>query len=286
MYYFLVYNHNARYINCHANFPIPATENGVSLKSKAHYDYEEALDHAFVCLPSECAGSKAKRGELSEMRDALMELKSNGKQFPVLIFLQGSIHLQYEQLIADWVVEEFGLILIAPATHKISNRPRYVSPASSKTYKTVHDFRRNELDHIIHHLGDLLSVDADRLLLMGLSEGAVTAGTWQGHVSARMLLAWSCEDNYFSRGHNIAGDHETTSILNIIGSKDEYFANENSLSADGGVNGHGANALANFSHAKVIIYPGGRHRVLENPNAFYDITAFLQQWQDKNLNPK
>lgn len=244
----------------------------------ADHDFRASYDQATVVVPACYAGGKIKRGKMTDMIELLLQLKSAGGQYLVLIFLQGSRYLQYEQRIANWIVDRFNIILIAPATHELAGRPGYTSPTATEIYQRVHRYRLNELDYVVNRLADLIALDDNNLLLMGQSEGAVAVGTWQGKASARILLAWSCEHNYFSRDHVLAGDCESTWMLNIVGSKDEYFANENSLSSEDGVTGHGTKNLSRFKNAKVIIYPGWGHRILEHPNAGYDIAAFVEQF--------
>lgn len=103
----------------------------------------------------------------------------------------------------------------------------------------------------------------------------MTAGTWPGNASVKILLAWSCEYNYFCPEPVLAGNRKTTKVLNIMGSDDPYFGANDSLSADDGVMGHGAKTLSDFDDSKVVLYPGWGHRILDNPNALHDIVAFL-----------
>ena len=255
-------------------------------------EFQLAFEQATVAIPANKVNSADEPGDeqrgplLGLMLDMQTRLHSLAKQsatLPLLIFLQGSSYRQYEQRIADWLVDQFGLILVAPATHLLPQRLSYESPADDQTYRAVHQFRLDELAYVLEQLQQFEVIDQQRIIVMGHSEGAVAAGTWQGSVSGRILLAWSCENNYFSREHLLAGGDYDSWILNIIGSKDEYFARQNSLSSAQQVLGNGSEVLSDFKQAKVVIYPGEGHRILDNANARYDISAFLSRWQDETI---
>ncbi len=244
-------------------------------------DFRESFDHARVYLPVSLTGVQGFNDSLANLTDFLAAVRGGGKAQTVALFLQGSKNSQYDQRLAGWIVNRFNIILIAPATHKLTGRPVYVSPASNEIYRQVHQFRKMELDYMVNRLDELMGLDRSRLVLIGHSEGAVAAGTWQGEAAVRILLAWSCEHNYFSREHILAGDRKTTRILNIIGSRDEFFAQEESLSSGDDIQGHGAKQLAEFARSKVVIYPGEGHRVFDNSSIGYDIQAFMEQWKDE-----
>lgn len=236
---------------------------------------------AFVALPSKLCDGEPVRGVLGEVENRLSKICASGHKAPLMIFLAGSNPRAQEEVIADWIVEELGFILIAPNSHAQLDRPSYVSPADPSIYDMVHKLRREEISHVMDKIADFDCIDRRFVVLAGLSEGAVAAGTWPGDgITARMIFAWSCEPTYYVDHVEIAGDPETTPVLNINGYHDEFFGPLAELSKPYGVAGHGGAALQAFKRAKVIIYPDAGHRVLDHPEARNDIIQFLKHWRD------
>ncbi len=61
---------------------------------------------------------------MSEMGGALRKaLQGDASPYPVAVFMQGSRYAEDEVRLAECLVDQIGLILIAPATHEIGNRP-------------------------------------------------------------------------------------------------------------------------------------------------------------------
>ncbi|MBL4615100.1 MAG: hypothetical protein JKY27_09535 [Magnetovibrio sp.] len=236
---------------------------------------------AFVALPSSLCGGEPVRGVLGQVEKRLGEVCASGKKAPLMIFLPGSNPRGQEQMMADWIVEELGFILIAPNTHAQIDRPSYVSPADPSIYDLVHKLRREEVSHVMDKIAEFDCIDRRFVVLAGLSEGAVAAATWHGDgITARMVLAWNCEPSYYIDKVDIAGDPDETPVLNLNGYHDEFFGPHAELGKPYGVAGHGSAALQAFKRAKVIIYPSAGHRVLDHPEARHDILQFLKYWRD------
>src|SRR5690606_7757764 len=141
---------------------------------------------------------------------------------------------------------------------------RYRSPAAATVYGRVHALRRMELDYTVARLARHAAFDLSRLVVVGVSEGAVAAATWAPHRNhPRLLIAWSVEDGYFASGFPLP-EEPATPILNLMGWRDRFFGATDSLSAEGRagrqIHGHGAARLAAYERARVILYPSAGHR--------------------------
>ncbi|CCQ73672.1 dienelactone hydrolase family protein [Magnetospira sp. QH-2] len=243
-----------------------------------------AYQQAFVAFPSKLYGGRKLRGTLHTLEDQIQEISNTDKRVPLIVFLPGSNARKQEELMADFLVEERGFALIAPNTHARLDRPTYESPADPEVYEQVHRMRRDEVTEVMENLQSWSFIDHRFVVLAGLSEGAVAAATWDGSgIAARIAIAWNCEPGYFVPSVHIAGNSSKTPFLNLNGYEDEFFGPHSRFNQTGSVAGHGAQTLRGFQRAKVILYPGVGHRVLDHAEARYDIACFLDYWRDHFL---
>lgn len=244
-------------------------------KSEAHSvlaSYGEpavVLDKAFLKLPGAPAVSR-----FSSSAELLKRTPPEG----VVLFLTGSRERGREEEIGRWMDDLPGWAMLAPATHALKERPRYVSPADKETYINVHRLRLAEIDFCLAGLQQYLDTETLPLALVGLSEGAVASLAWSPRRYApRVCLAWSCEETYFSALPPLPED-VMTPVLNVVGGTDRYFAVENSIASEFGPrDGHGARALRGYANSKVIIYPSAGHDLLELQSLRSDVTGFLRK---------
>lgn len=239
-----------------------------------------AYANAFVALPPSITGGAVIEGRFCDLKQQIANLKTTKTKAPLLIFLGGSAPRGQEKVIASWIVEHLGFIVIAPDTHARDDRPNYTTPDHPEIYQRIHNLRGEEVDYLMAQLGDWPMVDRRFTTLAGLSEGAVTAANWQGDgVTARIAVAWDCDASYYIENVKIAGDPETTPFLNLFGHQDEFFGPKSMQVQSAQSTGHAAEALQNFKRAKVVIYPSVGHRVLDHPEAKYDFIQFLDRWK-------
>lgn len=240
---------------------------------------EVVYDRGWLSLPD---------GRAGELRVLLTNLDRTAlRDLPVVMFQTGSAERGQDIALAKWFTG-LGVAFFAPRTHLLPNRPSYQSPAPLAVYQHVHHLRRLELDYCRDRLRQDGLFDTSRLCVIGLSEGAVAAATWEtSRPYPRVVLAWSMEDSYFGRDMTFPQDLACP-ILNIIGGKDPFFGAEDSLASVEQVRGHGAAQLADYPNAKVILYPGCGHRVCDDAQCQADVVAFVEKHllQNQVINPQ
>lgn len=227
---------------------------------------EIVFDRAWLSLPD---GRADELSRLSLDPAALAEL-------PLVIFQTGSADRGQDKALARWF-NGLGLAFLAPRSHLVPNRLTYQSPAPMEIYQRIHDLRRREIDYCLQRLEAAGLFDLNRIALIGLSEGAVAAATWNpARKCPRVILAWSMEDSYFGRELTFPRDPNCP-ILNVIGGKDPFFGAQGSLASIEQVIGHGAEVLGDYPNAKVVIYPQCGHRVADDPQCEADVVNFVVQ---------
>lgn len=238
---------------------------------RAYPGAEVVFERAFVSLPGDqAAGTPADLGAVMDRAGP------QGAGWPVILFATGSRSFEAPALLAGWI-RAAGLqaALVAPCTHLVPGRPRYHSPADAAVYARVHALRRAELDYVAARLAGHAAFDLSRVIVAGVSEGAVAAASWATERPfPRLLISWSIEDTYFARNVPLPLD-PSTPILNLMGWQDSYFGARDSLSSAEQVQGHGASRLAGYPRARVILYPSAGHRLFDHNQTRDDVVAFL-----------
>jgi hypothetical protein len=121
-------------------------------------------------------------------------------------------------------------------------------------------------------------VDASQLILAGSSEGSVPVAQYTGtEFMARILYAWSCEQNYFVKEPKNAFETGKP-VLNIISSTDPFFSKSNSWIGNANPAGHCGAALKGNAMASVLLIPDAPHTVLGIPAARQATAGFLAQF--------
>lgn len=243
-------------------------------------DITPSFEEAYVYLPTGFRENKKPvQGTLKQVFKLYPALNEPGEQLPTLVVLPGSKALGVEKTIAKYCCDTNGIALIYLDTHAIKNRPSYESPASKEVYNNIHQLRKAEVDLFIARQEELNWIDPQKMMLIGLSEGAVTAASYPGSsFGLRILISWPCEQNYFVDDVSLGGDNNTW-FLNIIGYKDHFFGINSSLNSHLPIKGHGSEALQSYPNSKVVIFPNAGHRLFEDSSlALKEISAFILCW--------
>jgi len=105
-----------------------------------------------------------------------------------------------------------------------------------KYVEGVYQIRRRELQYFVDNQADLLEAFTGKVYLVGNSEGSMIAARFHHPaldkvMAGRILTAYACDYNYFNsceKSAEVCEDSCDKSIpqLNVIGTEDEYFGNQ------------------------------------------------------------
>jgi dienelactone hydrolase len=196
---------------------------------------------------------------------------------PAIVFLHGSSGLGLKA-IGEWQrwLAGLGYASLAPDSFALPGRITYTSPISKSDYERLHAMRASEIAPALTALQAQPWVDARRLVLAGASEGAVPVARYAGAgFSARLVYAWSCEDNYFVQSAQNAFS-ASQPALNVISAVDPYFSAANSWLGLASPKGHCGAALAGHARSAVVLVPDAPHTLLNMPAAKSATAGFLQ----------
>lgn len=249
---------------------------------KKYDNFYEIFDKAYIAIPKGYGGlKKTFIGYMDNFKKKYPNFNPK-KKIPTVLYMHGSGDFVRGDIYRDWISKDLGFAFICPQSHILNNRPIYVSPAPKKQYKKVHRLRQAEIKFSSKKIKKINWIDKDNLFLMGNSEGALATGIYQGdEFKARVILAWSCEDGYYSKNTHI-GSSKNEPILSIIGTEDEYFGvnskfiNKNKHK----IQGHCIEALLEHKNSKVIVLPKAKHNLTDNLYTKYEIINFLKFWSN------
>lgn len=198
---------------------------------------------------------------------------------PTVLFMHGSSGINPAIREFSEHLAEMGWALIAPDSMQTEDRITYSSPIAREMYEKVHALRYEELQYAVEHLKEL-PFFGGCLVLAGTSEGGVSVARFenksQTQESARLILSWSCENNYHVTEHKTRIPKECP-VLNVMSASDPYFSRANSYLDNDNALGHAAQTLKDHKDATIVLLPGAPHTLFNLPQARSLIDAFLNR---------
>jgi dienelactone hydrolase len=229
------------------------------------------VQQADVCLPASATGAGVVCRKFKDLPNT-----SAAKPVPTVVFLHGSSGLAL-QAIGQWQqwLATLGFASIAPDSFALPGRVTYKSPIDKPSYERIHALRASEIEPTLAALSTQAWADNNRLILAGTSEGAVPVARHTGtQFVARIMYAWSCEQNYFVAEPRNAFEPKKP-VLNIISVIDPFFSKTNTWIGNADAQGHCATALKDNSAASIALIPNAPHTLLNLPAARHATAGFL-----------
>ena len=226
---------------------------------------------ATVALPASVTGAAPFAGVFRDLPARTIA------RVPVVVFLHGSSGLSLAA-IAEWQqwLASQGVASIAPDSFGLPDRLTYKSPVSKDVYEKIHALRAAEIALAVAALQGTSWADMRQLVLAGTSEGspAVARHSGEGFV-AKMIFAWSCEDNYFVVAHQ-THTGKAMPVLNIISTTDPFFSAANPWLGNAAARGHCAQALKANPRASIVLIPDAPLTLFNLPASRQMVTGFLR----------
>jgi len=251
----------------------PVAPDGVvrgSSWSHSNTSARAAVEQAWVAIPARATGGAAYLGPLAGAQGRAVA------RVPVVVFMHGASGIspalkEWQQ----WLAEVVGIGSIAIDSMQLQGRLTYTSPVDKDNYERIHELRRTEIVFALQALGVLDWADTSRLALAGVEEGAVAAARYDGpEFGARILFAWSCEDNFFVKEHGTRLPPGRP-VLNVISARDPLFSSANSWVGLPDPVGHCGPLLRNNPRAEVLLLGNAPQRVMNMPAARSAARRFL-----------
>ncbi len=231
-------------------------------------------ERALVRLPAGAAGPEApSTAELADWRP------EGGAPLPVVLYLHGCSGIWEGTRRRIELMAGMGFLIVAPASLARQKYAQSCDPATHRgsLYRDVLKMRQADAAHAVRQVRRLPFVDPDRVILMGLSEGAITTATYEATgpeeaVNARVIEGWTCNAGWPEYKGLKAGAAEP--VLSLVGKDDPWFQND-------WTRGDCGPAMQPGSASRSVVFSKGplaaRHELLEAPEAQATLRAFLAE---------
>ncbi|MEM6892009.1 MAG: peptidoglycan-binding protein [Pseudomonadota bacterium] len=240
-------------------------------------DPEEKMrtwDRAIVWVPT--GPNRSRRMTMPEL---LETYTSSDETFPTAIYLHGCAGLWEGSHLRMKFLADNGFLAIGPASLARKKYAQSCNPAthSSGMFRDVIEIRKIDAGHAIERAKALPFVDANNMLLMGLSEGAYTTAMftyWEKDLSvkARVVEGSTCHAGVREYFGILAPSSEP--VLSLVGVNDPWFQADY-------LRGDCGRFMNKENGSRSVVYRNGRlsyrHALLEFPEVRAETLAFLSE---------
>lgn len=176
---------------------------------------------------------------------------SPGAQAPAVLMMHGCAGIARGPTLYRLFFMKLGYAVFEPDS--------FARPGREPCNHDVLDQRIEELGYALEQIRGLSWVDAERIVLMGISEGGAAVANWsEPGAQAHIILADDCS-------RERPGAPDDTPVLAIVGGEDEYFG------------GNSCKVTRTIRGSASIVIPGAPHGVSDLPEAQSAMAAFLSE---------
>ncbi len=224
-------------------------------------------------------------GDQAFIETSVSELQTGevayGKKLPAVVYMHGcsgiwsGTHTRMQFLAGN------GFVVIAPASLA---RKKYPQSCDTETYtagmyRQTLKMRQADAGYAIEQVRELPFVDGDRIVLMGLSQGGITAATFEArdkrqHVRARIIEGWTCHDDWPE--YNGVRAPASEPVLAMVGIDDPWFQTESVGDCQPFLNPHNGSVSVVYRDAPLA----GSHELMEYNSPKMEVLRFLRRHLD------
>ena len=236
-------------------------------------EMRRAWDAAIVRVPDR--DGKSVEASVSELETGRFRF---ARKQPAVVYLHGCSGFWPGTHRRVKFLADAGFVVIAPASLARKKYPQScdVDDYQAGMYRPTLKMRQADAGYAIEQLGKLPFVDGDRIVLMGLSQGGITAATFkarnrQQKLRARIIEGWTCNDDWPE--YNGVQAPASEPVLALVGSDDPWYENESNGDCERFLNADNGSVSVVYEDEPLA----SRHELLEYDTPKKDVLKFLRR---------
>ena len=236
-------------------------------------EMRRAWDAAIVRVPDR--DGKSVEASVSELETGRFRF---AKKQPAVVYLHGCSGFWPGTHRRVKFLADAGFVVIAPASLARKKYPQScdVDDYQAGMYRPTLKMRQADAGFAIEQLRKLPFVDGDRIVLMGLSQGGITAATFRAGNSrqklrARIIEGWTCNDDWPE--YNGVQAPASEPVLALVGSDDPWYENESNGDCERFLNADNGSVSVVYEDEPLA----SRHELLEYDTPKKDVLKFLRR---------
>ncbi len=241
-------------------------------------EMRRAWNAAIVHVPGK--DRKSIESSVSELQDGKFKF---GQKLPAVVYMHGCSGIWPGTHMRTKFLAENGFVVVAPASLARKKYPRSceLDSYTAGMYRQTLKMRQADAGYAIEQIRKLPFVDGDRIVLMGLSQGGITAATFkprnkQQKVRARIIEGWTCHDSWPE--YNGVRASASEPVLALVGTKDPWFRDTSQGDCQPFLNPNNGSASIVYADEPLA----SRHELLEFNSPKQEVVHFLR----RHLGPK
>ena len=236
-------------------------------------EMRRAWDAAIVHVPGKNKNSI--EATVSDLKDGKFKFE---RKLPAVVYMHGCSGFWPGTHMRTKFLAENGFVVVAPASLARKKYPRSceLDSYTAGMYRHTLKMRHADAGYAIEQVRKLPFVDGDRIVLMGLSQGGITAATFkpqnkQQKVRARIIEGWTCHDSW-PEYHGISAS-ASEPVLALVGTKDPWFRDTSQGDCQPFLNPNNGSTSIVYSNEPLA----SRHELMEFSSPKREVVHFLRR---------
>lgn len=192
------------------------------------FEMERSWIGSIVRIPNGLGKSK-----LSNIKEMKTLLNAQMKKFPTVIFLHGCYGIHSGSHHRLKFLADNGFLVIAPVSFARKKYPKSCDIYTKRggLYRGTINIRQFDAKYAIIALSELKFVDHKNVILMGHSQGGITAATLRVNnieqkLKARVIEGWNCTPDVWPEYSGMNAEKNEL-VLSLVGHSDPWFSYSN-----------------------------------------------------------